>query len=172
MMRKSLAELLKGQPSPPKIDGIVDVFLRDADGNILQHEHKHNLITEYHRLLFLPNGNFAHHTLYVFINETNEPAHFKRTMLRTTLPGTWAQNVTPSLDGTNRIWTYQTVFSAPPAQRTIRSVGLARRISTPGYTNVKSGPAAINAMTILSSPIVQSTTETLEVSYRLALQRT
>jgi len=172
-MRKSLRELLIGQPGPPKIDGIVDVFLRDAKtGEILEHQHKRNLITEYHRILLGPNSDYTPTAMYVFINENSEAMHPKRTSMRTTLPGVWAMTNTPTIDGPNRIWTYQVVFAAPPSQRVIRTIGLARGIHTiNGYTNLKNGIQAINAATVLSSPITQTTSATLEVSYRLAIQR-
>lgn len=171
MTRKTLTELFTGQPGPPSIRGMVDAVLKDADGTIVQHLHQPNLITEYMRLLFVPNTDFNHHLMYLFINENTEPAHPARTSLRTTLPGTWAQNVTPSLNGPARIWTYQTVFAAPPAQRTIGTIGLTRGIASGGFTNVKGGPSSVCAMTVLSTPIVQTTAQTLEVSYRLAFQR-
>lgn len=172
MTRQTLSQLLKGQLTLPDIKGTVDAVLRDADGSILQHVHQHNMITEYLRSLFLPNGNITHHQQYVFINETTEAMHVKRNAMRTTLPGTWAMASTPSLDGAGRIWTYQVVFAVPPAQRTIRMIGLTRNISTNGYTNVKCGPTGIVAATLLSTPIVQPPSATLEVSYRLAIQRT
>jgi hypothetical protein len=171
MTRKPLAELLRGQPGLPIVEGTVDAVLRDADGNILQHVHQHNMITEYHRLLFL-DSQVTHHLLYVFLNETTEAMHPKRNAMRTTLPGVSHQNVTPTLDGPNRIWTYQSVFGFPPAQRTIRMIGLSRYVNTVGYTNVKVGPLGICAATLLSTPIVQLTSAILEVSYRLAIQRT
>lgn len=172
MTRKPLAEMLKGQSGLPTVEGTIDAVLRDADGNILQHVHQHNMITEYYRLLFVPNGDWNHSTMYVFLNETTEAMHPKRSAMRTTLPGTWAINTGASFDGANRIWTYQTVFAVPPAQRTIRMIGLSRYINTAGYTNVKAGPMGICAATLLSTPIVQLVSATLEVSYRLAIQRT
>lgn len=172
MTRKSLSELFRGQPALPSVEGIVDAILRDADGNILQHVHQHNMVTEYFRLLYTPNDGTTHHGQYVFINETSEAMHVKRNSMRTTLPGTWSAAVTPTLDGPNRIWTYQTVFGVPPSQRTIRMIGLARNVDTTAYyTNVKGGPFSISAATLLTTPIVQTTAATLEISYRLAFQR-
>jgi hypothetical protein len=172
MTRKPLAELLTGQPGLPDVEGTIDAVLRDADGNILQHVHQHNMITEYFRLLFVPNGDWNHSPLIVFINETTEAMHPKRNSMRTTMPGVSLMAVSPSIDGVNRIWTYQTVFAVPPVQRTIRMIGLTRYASQDGFTNLKSGPGGICAATLLSTPIVQPTSATLEVSYRLAIQRT
>lgn len=171
MTKKSLSELLSGQPAPPQVEGIIDAVLKDADGNILQHVHQHNLITDYFRLLFAPTNNFAHHINAVFIHENSEPMHRKRTMMRTVLPGTFAQSSTPTLDGPSRIWTYQSVFAAPVTQRTIRTIGLCRDADASGFTGLKLGVFGIIAATRLSSPIIQTTSSTLEVSYRLAFQR-
>jgi hypothetical protein len=170
MTRKSLSELFRGHAALPSVTGIVDAVLRDSEGNILQHVHQYNMVTEYFRLLFAENSS-EHDDQYVFINETSEAMHVKRNSLRTTLPGTWYASVSPTIDGASRLWTYQTVFAVPPAERTIRMIGLARNVSTVGYTNLKSGPASISAATLLTTPIVQGIAATLEVSYRLAFQR-
>ena len=171
MTRKPLAELLTGQPGLPNVEGTIDAVLRDADGNILQHVHQHNMITEYYRLLFAAN-DLAHANMCVFLHETTEAMHHKRSSMRTTMPGVSLIGVVPAIDGPNRIWTYQVVFDRPPVQRTIRMVGLTRNASQDGFTNLKSGPSGICAATLLSTPIVQLVSATLEVSYRLAIQRT
>lgn len=171
MTRKTLAELTAGQPGLPVLEGMIDAVLRAEDGSIIQHVHQHNLITEFFRLLYAPNGDFQHHIQSVFIHENSEPMHRKRTAMRTTMPGEFAQQTTPTLDGPSRIWTYQTVFAAPATQRTIRTIGLCRAASGSGFTGLRVGVAGITAATLLSSPIVQTTSSTLEVSYRIAIQR-
>lgn len=171
MKRQSLTELLKNVDRYPDITGIVDVILRDVHGDIVHHEHKHNLITEQLRSYYTVNANYTTHVQYVFINENTEPMHIKRSAMRTILPGTWSMLVTPSLDGVNRIWTYATVFAAPPATRTFRTVGLSNARDTGGFANITGGLNAIIAATVLSAPITQTTAQTLEVNYRLAFQR-
>ena len=171
MTRQTLAQMLRGQSGPPVFEGTVEAVLRDADGGVVQRVCQKNLVTEYFRAL-LTKVDIEINGQYVFINETTEQMHVKRNAMRTTLPGVWQMAVTPTLDGPNRIWTYQTTFAAPPAERTIRVIGLTRQVETTGFTNVKVGPLAICAATSLSTPIVQPTSSTLEVSYRLAIQRT
>ena len=172
MTRQSLSELLRGAEGPPSVMGIVDVVLRDENGEIVHHEHKHNLITDQFRTYWVTNNNQEIGAFYVFINENIEAMHAKRSAMRTILPGTWAQNITPSKDGPNRIWTYATVFAPPPVTRTFKTVGLTRAIENGGYTNIDGGPNSIVAATVLSSAITQTTAQTLEVNYRLAFQRT
>jgi len=171
MMRKSLSQLLVGQPSLPIIHGIVDIVLRNDDGSIAEHVHKRNMITDAFRPQFVYN-NRTLNTKYVFINENSEPMHPKRTAMRTVLPGTFVMSTTASMNGANRLWTYSVVFAVPPSNRTFQTVGLTETVDTGGYTGVRAGPSNIIAATVLGAPITQLTTQTLEVAYRLAFQRT
>lgn len=170
-MRKSLNQLLRGQSGPPRIKGIVDVVLRNEDGSIAQHAHQENMITDLFRMEFTINDLLLD-TQYVFIHENNEVMHHKRTAMRTVLPGTFVMSTTASKDGPNRLWTFSVVFAVPPVNRTFQTVGLCETTDPNGYTNVFPGPQNITAATVLGSPITQLTTQTLEVTYRLAFQRT
>ena len=156
MARQSLSELLRDVEGLPGVIGIVDAVLRNADGSIAQHEHKHNLVTEQFRsYLASPNDGNLIDTNYVFINENTEPMHRKISAMRSALPGTFVQSITAAKDGPNRIWTYATVFA----------------VNTGGYTNAFPGVHAIIAATVLSTAITQTPAQTLEVNYRLAFQR-
>lgn len=173
MARKSLSELLSGESSIPKVTGIVDAVLRNEDGSIADHRHQKNMITDFFRIFFVyyTNAGASIAPNYVFLNHNSEPMHPKRTAMRNVLPGTFAMNLSPSFDGPNRIWTYSTVFVAPPSTRIFQTIGLSKSISTGTQNNVKAGPQGIFAATVLSSPITQTTSQTLEVNYRLAFQR-
>lgn len=170
MARQSLSELLSGVEGLPGVTGIVDAILKNENGDIVQHEHKHNMITDAFRTWLGGNDN-SFTSAYIFIHENTEAMHQKRSAMRTVLPGTWAQNVSQSFDGPNRIWTFATVFDAPPTTRTFKTVGLTRGRNTSGYTGVFEGPNSIIAATVLSATITQEMSQTLEVNYRLAFQR-
>jgi hypothetical protein len=170
-MENDLTRALRSTLQTPKVRGIVDVVLRNPDGSIADHVHKENMVTDLYRMEFVFR-DYIMDTQYLFIHENNRPMHIKRTAMRTVMPGTFDMSVTASKDGPNRLWTYSTVFAAPPSNRTFQTVGLSEYHETGAYTNVHPGPKAILAATVLGAPLTQLTTQTLEVTYRLAFQRT
>ncbi len=174
MERQSLSDLLReSNENLPRIEGLVDVVLRNADGSIAEAVHKRNMVTELFRMLFASNDHpIGAGNVNVFIHENAAAMHAKRTVMRTTMSNTWAQIVTPTRDGPNRLWTFQTVFAAPGTARVFQTVGISRNRSTTVIFNGKTGPTNIMAATVLGSPISQSTSQTLEVTYRLAFLRT
>jgi hypothetical protein len=172
MIRKSLSELLRDENHMPGIVGIVDAVLRNEDGSIADHRHQKNMITDFFRIFFVyfnSGGQISQN--YVFLNQNTEAMHPKRTAMRNLLPGTFANSVSPIIDGDNRIWTYSTVFTAPPSTRIFQTIGLAKSTNTDTQNNVKAGPQGIFAATVLSSQVTQTTSQTLEINYRLAFQR-
>lgn len=178
MQRKTLSQIFGPAPfAPPSVIGIVDVVVRNADGDVALDAdgkpmiyHKRNMTTDHLRYSMAIN-NLDMTATRIFINENSQPMHPKRTAMRTYLPGIWKMDVSASKDGPNRLWSYSTVFAAPPNNRIFQTVGLARNAETGPFTNFFGGPQNIQAATVLSAPVTQLTTQTLEVTYRLAFQR-
>ena len=81
---------------------------------------------------------------------------------------------TRALDSANLIWTFQTTFGAPAVDRVFRYVGLK-------YQSAASGAGVapywhqmhpnVIAATRLTANLTQTTSQTLEITYRLAWQR-
>ncbi len=83
-----------------------------------------------------------------------------------------SQGNTRALDSANLIWTFQTTFGAPAANRTFRYVGLSLSdFTTAPAPNYHQLNCNVVAATRLTSQLTQTTTQTLEVTYRLAWQR-
>jgi len=172
-MRKTLSDIVLGGQSGFAIEGLVDVIVRNPDGSIDQHERKKNLITDTTRIMFSYPSSSLLSTNNIFIHQNSLPIFKAVTSMRSVISGTYAQAPSSSvLDGPNRLWTFTTTFAAPPSNRTFQTIGLCKSINNSGFTNLKLGPAGIMAATVLGTPINQSTIQTAEIVYRIALTRT
>lgn len=171
-MRQSLSEVVFSDAKPVSMSGTVDVIIRNIDGSIHQHERKKNIICDSTRLLMSRTDTSITSAINVFIHQNSSQIIKQITSLRSVISGTFAQVPSISLDGPNRLWTFTTTFAAPPSNRTFQTIGLTRSLSTSGFTNLKEGVSGIMAMTVLGSPISQTTLQTAEIVYRIALTRT
>ncbi len=170
-MRKSLAEMIgSGGFQLPHVEGIVDVVLKNEDGSIADHVHQKNMVLEFYRMLFY-GTDIDLSTMYLFIGSNSEPMHPKRNSFRNLIPSPFSVNLAPTFDGPNRLWTYFNTFSAPAANRTFRTVGLGKNSTGATNSNANRGIVQVCAATVLGTPITQTTSQTLEVTYRLAFQR-
>jgi hypothetical protein len=82
--------------------------------------------------------------------------------------GTYSQSISASIDAPNRTHTFSTTFDAPTQDRTVRWIGLTKGSYT--SNNFRAAEYIMTGKT-LSVPIVQTTTQTLEIVYRLTYVR-
>lgn len=152
--------------------GEAEVKIFNADGSLDQAVKQKNAETPFLRALF----NFqdqARTTMIVFIaNDDGWPMDRWKSFIPHNYTTDSHQADGRSLDSANLIWTFQTTFAAPAVNRTFRYVGLSASdwgpAPSPHYF-IKNNN--VYAATRLTSQLTQTTTQTLEVTYRLAWQR-
>jgi hypothetical protein len=155
-----------------KVEGEIEARIINADGSVDQVVKQSNLSTDYLKIRWMFNNQVVT-TMYVFIaNDDGWPMHEWKSVI----PGNHTTDSTRgdvrSLDSANLIWTFQTTFPAPLVDRVFRYVGLkdqeAAAAITPVWTINNPG---VYAATRLTAELTQTTTQTLEITYRLAWQR-
>lgn len=178
-LKLSLSELRKlhansgRRPLAITPQGHVDVLVRNADGSVDQAESKSNLATGLWDAVSSSIDPYANqrtqHNLFILPNDNGE-MNVYRTAARHLYPENYEVAVDASVNTTTATWTWTAVFSAPSQNRVFRYVGLKDRSSI-GGDNVGRSVTYIYAMTKLTADISQSTTQTLEVVYRVSFSR-
>lgn len=175
MPRLSLTELKKAHadhgrmPLSVKVDGHVDLVVKNEDGSVDQAVSKSNLTTQLWPLSWQRyNGpNLRSLTMFIAPDDNGQMETYK-TMIRHLYPENYAVSVTATLNATTETWTYTGVFGLPSLNRVFRYVGLCSNVPTEGTARAAGG---IFAMTRMTSDISQTTTQTLEVVYRVSFSR-
>jgi hypothetical protein len=146
----------------------VDAVCREADGAVAWEVHQSNLITDLCRRRFflypLVGGASG---VYCVTSPTVEAPLIGRVSLPDDGNASSSQasaQLTPTYDSLTLTKTWSATFAAPAANRAIGTIGLAA-----GGRNVNFGPSLLVAYTLLSPSKVQTTTQTLEVLYRITL---
>lgn len=161
---------LKGR----KFVGEVEVRVVNEDGTIDQVVKKKNAATRWLNMWWAFNDRLDT-TMEVFV--ATDDGHDMHPW-KSVIPGNHTSDSdladVRSLDSANLIWTFQTTFSAPTVDRVFRYVGLKYQSAdnnagtSPNYIQLH--PNVI-AATRLTANLTQTTTQTLEITYRLAWQR-
>ncbi len=144
------------------IHGWVDAVCREADGSVAWEIHQPNVFTDRGRREWANSGI---RTTNVFTSPGLEAASASRyTVLDdgAATSGQQAANVVPTVDTPTLTKTYATTFAAPAANRRIGCLGL-------GSWNASYGIYDILAYVLITPFKTQTTTQTLEISYRLTL---
>ncbi len=153
------------KPSPGQFKGFVDLTCREEDGSVAWEVHQPNLITDWRRLRGVGQSDWQ--SPFLFTSPSSEPALRGRSTLTDDGAATSSQSavVTGSYDSITLTWSYLTTFAVP--------VGSNRRIGTVGLCNSawnsNYGISGIWAYTVLSPFKTQTTTQTLELRYRVTL---
>lgn len=136
-------------------------------GPITKQVAQHNLITRdfWHVLLRWYNNFYNVSAMYVLISNDDTGVHELKGIAECTLNGTKnSGSITATKNTTLNYYEYQYVFGNPGANRTIRQVGLAKY---EGYHPIGNlAVQIVSSMTELTSPILQTPSETFEVVYR------
>lgn len=155
--------------------GEVEAKLVNADGSVDQVVKQKNAATTWLNKLWQVANDRNETSMEVAIaNDDGWPMHPWKSLLVNNYTTDSQQVDDRSLDSANLIWTFQTTFSAPAADRIFRYVALgfqasdAAVASSPYYTQHLYN---IIAATRLTAQLTQTTTQTLEITYRLAWQR-
>jgi hypothetical protein len=142
------------------IEGYVDLICREQD-EIVWEVHQTNLLTDYGRRMWMNNlfyqaclftsgiGEVPMASRYSLI----EPTGFNQV--------TAVQTPVSSLAAGTKTWSYS--FGIPAANRTVASVGLC------SGTQSLYGATRIMCYSLISPPKIQTTQQTLEISYRLTM---
>lgn len=152
-------------------EGVVEVLLRNDDGSVDEVVKQKNAETRWLQILYVyPGRDERNHEVFI-ANDDGWPMHPWKSVLPSNYSTDSDQVAFRTLDSTNLVWTFQTTFSAPAADRTFRYVGLKYKDADSGL----SGTARLNpnviAATRLTSSLTQTTTQTLEITYRISWQR-
>lgn len=160
-----------GAPQQAKenlLKGYVDAVCREADGAVAWEVHQSNLITDFNRrrfMLYPMNGGTR--SLQVFTSPSTETPLVGRTVLADDGSVNSAQSGTPpdpTYDSATLTKTWSITFSAPAANRSIGTIGLCA-----GARSANFGIYTIAAYTLISPAKVQTTSQTLEILYRVTL---
>lgn len=165
----------KGSLFIPSAQGQFDIRLkRISDGKILKRVIRKNLVTR----LLAEYLSDPEHTpslrsqCYAFVTpDDTDTAIFKNVYFAPYFDGMGADFGTPSYNETSKTWTIDGTIAATTAGHTreVRTVGLAFTTQL-GGVNWRYVKDAF-AVTKLSSSFVQTSTEQIEILYRLAFQR-
>lgn len=147
------------------LKGSVDLFAREPDGSLAWEHHQDNTITDYGRRFWMEGG---FNTAKVILSPCQESPDFRRSLLAG--PGdsvsvSESASLTPTKNAATNTKTWSTTFTTPAGTRTIGTIGLSK----PNGVNAALGIDQLIAYLLLPSPKTQSTTQTLEVVYKITL---
>jgi len=163
--------------APVMHDNQIEIYLRDvASGTLQGHVKAKNMATRvFNNLLcfaihygtdFQVNGGF------IVVSNDLTAMHALKTVIRSTYPGTMAATASLAINNVAKTWTFSGTFAAPASNRTFQFVGITSQHGTeyvPSTNNRNIGPLLCG--TRLTSPLIQTTTQTLEIVYRIAFTR-
>ena len=158
------------------VRGMVDVVVRNDDGSIAGHHRSRNMVLDTFRVLLASMNSslwgFDFNTNQImFIHENNQPIFKHGSTIRSVLAGTRSASVTWTIDGPNRLWSTGIVIASGQPTRTFQSVGIAYNQSLSGAGGITGGYLTVLAMTLLSAPVTQLNTQSLELTYRFSFSR-
>lgn len=157
------------------VKGHIDLVVRNEDGSIDQIVSKDNLATSLWNDVWLFGfQDLRSLNLFILPDDNGTMNQFK-TAGRHLYSGQYEVNSSASVNTSTSTWTYTGVLGSPtgiPAgtARSVRYIGL--KTSNPEGTESNTRYAQyIFAMTRMTSDITQSTTQTLEIVYRVSFSR-
>lgn len=144
--------------------GSFELTARDAKSGEIEWEHKdNNLITDFGRRLWMDNRFTGFQVGFAASTETPSAA-------RCSLPGDSTQifvsgNLTPSNNNVTNTKTISTTFGTPPNNRTLGTIWIH-----PNNNGIQTGYVpGMMAYALLTPPKTQTTTQTLEVVYKISI---
>lgn len=151
-----------------KVKGRITARLRDkATGEILEEREEENtLSTFFFYYLLYWNTNCS--TMEISIQNNPNEYNALENGRPSSIVGTFSQAAASSFSWGTMTRTYSTTFDAPTQNRIIRWIGFNQGTYTTG--NLKVARYVMTGKT-LSVPITQTTTQTLEIVYRLTFVR-
>lgn len=148
-----------------EIKGFFDVCCRNEDGSIDWEVHQPNLLTDFGRRAWM-RDNIA--TGGIFTSGVGEQPLVGRYSLFDSVGSSQAMNTNTAPAGDWNAWTktWSTTFGVPASNRQISAVGLLCYYAG----SVGWGATGIMCYSLLTPTKVQTTSQSLEISYRLTLQ--
>jgi hypothetical protein len=160
-----ISALTRGEDPSFNLEGWIDLTCREADGSVAWEIHQPNLVTDYGRRRFV-EGGFSGSSHYLFTSASTEDPEAARCGLVD--DGTSYQlsgGLTGTYDAPTLTRTWSNTFAAPASLRQIGTVGVCR-FSAPSNGQ---GIQQILAMSKLNPVKQQTTSQTLELQYRVTL---
>jgi hypothetical protein len=147
------------------VRGYVDAVCREADGSVAWEAHQPNLFTDHGRRRLFHTGFTAAALSHIFTSPSQEPPAIGRDTLLDDGNASSSQSAAcnPTYDSLTLTKTFTTTFAAPTTTRSIGTIGFGVG------RGAAYGVSKIYAYTRLSPAKTQTTTQTLEVQYRLVL---
>lgn len=176
-MKLSLTEMKKlyaasgRRPLAIKVNGHVDAIVRNEDGSVDQAISKSNLATDLWNERFMwPSVDLRNMYVFILPDDNGNPEPF-RTAARHVYSNAYDAYVTASVNTSTSTWTWTAVLGTPSVNRVFRYIGL--RTGDQGQHGDASMRAAsyIYNLTKMTSDISQTTSQTLEVVYRVSFTR-
>jgi hypothetical protein len=146
-----------------RIKGFIDAVCRNDDGSVGWEVHQPNLITDLGRRLW--SFQWFGSTAQIFICGVAEtPLASRCALIDSNLSTAYATGATPTNDSNTNTKSWSFTFATPGSNRTVAAIGVA-------YPTPAANFGAINIMaySLLTPPKTQSTSQTLELSYRLTM---
>lgn len=153
-------------PGGFELSGEFFLTARDEKSGEVEWEHaEKNLITDYGRRLWMESRWSSNHLGFAPSLET---PHANRYSISTDgSQCVYASALVPTNNATTHTKTYSTTFVTPAANRTLGTIAFGRPSGTMADTNF--GLRAVASFVLLTPPKTQTTTQTLEVTYRVSM---
>jgi hypothetical protein len=148
-----------------EVKGEFELIARDVRSDEIEWRHtQENLITDYGRRAWM---DYRLSTLRLAFAPSKETPQIGRTSLSTDPTQTIVSgNLTPSNNPATNTKTLSTTFGTPSANRTLGTIILG---SINVSVNANIGYTSIVAYSLLTPPRIQTTTQTLEVVYKISM---
>lgn len=152
-------------PGGLELKGSFEMVARDArTGEIAWQHAGENLITDWGRRVWMDvrfnQGKIA------FTDSSEVPLAARSAIACDPTQPVVSGTLAPTNDPATHTKTYSTTFATPSVNRTLGTIGLT---TNAGTVNVLGGLSGLAAYALLTPPKVQTTVQTLEVTYKLSM---
>ena len=156
-------------------DGEFEVIVRDPDGSVASHIKQHNAATEVLRWQWYKaneqqiNSNVPLNAR-IAIWENSAPLNAWAFSGRYFMPGTFSVPASYTYTPSTHTWLIQGVFGAGTT-RTLQTVMWCYNTLSTVFFGTGRAFGQCQAYTVLSQPVIQLSTQTLEINYRITFTR-
>jgi len=166
---------VKGGFPLPHLLGHVDIVCREEDGSVAWENHKSNLVTDYarRRMAQIFEGNFSGGSgqcKIVTAPSTEPPSMLRAALLEAGIAPNVSRassSVGSAYSSATHTRTWSVTLGVPAANTNIGTIGLIDTSTSYGDANVAMGVTGLLAYTKLPQVKVETTTQTLEIQYKV-----
>lgn len=153
-------------PGDLELRGDFEVTCREENGDTAWNLKQSNLLTDFGRRVWM---DFSFASMRVAFSQSTEPVNPTRYMICCDASNSLtfsSTSITPTNDSVTNTKTFSTTFSTPPVTRTLGTIMLCWASTS---NDVLVGAYGIAAYALLTPAKTQTTTQTLEVVYRISM---